>query len=393
MFRNYRRNADSELRETERRFLGSGAADDYLVYLSACQRSSVVPDWCRCASQAIQDCTVCSQRVQLPVRHCQQCSRHLCPGTITIIGEEGQPCPRELATMPKCDICQVAMCTEEDCSDGIIPETCGECEKTYCADDDCGEGCDACGSPVCSECWFECEAHNNQHFCDDCTSRCEQCTNNCCPECICGDQHCGNSICTDCVESTKAGACTVCDARLCDEHNLECSMCEESVCEEHSTKCRMRDLEGTRCGAIICSQCESISCHMCSRASGCPSHFDECHACEESICGKCTEECNKCGNSFDADCFADHEEECISENEDQPPASPALPPILLSTSSLQVGNRVRYLESGLLGTVIKISQKDDVTKYIVEWDNDTAGKHLINELEGPISSRRNYYRH
>lgn len=170
-------------------------------------------------------------------------------------------------------------------------------------------------------------------------------------------------------------------------------MCEESVCEQHSTKCRMRNLEGVRCAAIICNQCESISCHMCSRAKGCPMHFDECHTCEEPICAKCNEECNNCGNSFDADCFADHEEACKSENVDQPPTAPSeLLPILLPTSSLQVGSRVRYLESGLLGTVIKISQKDDVIKYIVEWDNDTAGKHLSNELEGPIASRRNYYR-
>jgi hypothetical protein len=73
-----------------------------------------------------------------------------------------------------------------------------------------------------------------------------------------------------------------------------------------------------------------------------------------------------------------------------PPALLQLP--VIEITSLQPGNRVRYAATGLLGTIIKISPKDGITKYIVEWDNDTAGKHLPEELEGPISSRRNYYR-
>jgi len=388
MFHKYRRNADSEFRDVERRFLSSFASDDYLIYLSACQRSGLIAQWCRCGEPAIKDCIPCSERIQLPVRHCQPCSQHLCSGVITIIGEAGQPCPQDLASMPRCDLCSKTMCPEEDCSWNVIPEKCGQCEKTYCDEDGCGTACDECGTPVCSGCWFECEAHNSQHFCDDCTTRCEQCTNNCCPECVCAGQYCGNSICTECSESGKTGICTVCDGRLCEEHNLECSMCEEGVCETHGKKCRMKDQEGQQCDAVICNQCDAASCHMCSGAIGCPSHFEECKTCEDPICSKCAEECPGCGDTFDADCLADHEEECNLTKE-LPPS--LLPP--LETTSLQVGSRVRFVESGLLGVVIKISPKDDVIKYIVEWDNDTAGKHLRDELEGPIAFRRNYRRY
>ena len=397
MSHRYRRNSDSDIRDAERFFLSSGAFDDYVSYLVACQRASLTPMWCQCGDPSLRACPPCSTKNNVPVAHCLQCSTHICPGTFTLPDGQEIPCNQDLPAAPHCYICNKACCPQENCNANEILGECHQCGKTFCDDEECGGVCDECGVEICSECWFECEDHNNNHFCSDCTMDCEYCSNKCCPACVCVDEDCGISICSACESSDRAEVCNVCEERLCENHNLECSMCEQPVCKADSIRCHMRDpaihsVVGRPCGAIICGNCAVERCNLCNK-SGCSAHFEECVECEDQVCFSCHEECPNCSEIICSECQDDHQAQCSILEEPLPQIE--LPILPLSTTSvesvLQVGSRVQHVTTQLLGIIIKISEKDGIPRYVVEWDNDSAGKHSRQELVGPINLRR-YYR-
>lgn len=376
----YRRNADADIRDVERLFLTNLDEQTYLQYVVACQRAGMQPAWCSCGQRAQHSCSMCSKRYTLPIAHCRDC-KHLCSGTITV-NDEDLPCTTDLAVSPQCAICEEHICVNEDCSESGTLQECGDCEKSFCASGDCGSDCDDCGEPVCQNCHFECEAHN-QTLCRDCTIGCDYCSDLCCTECVCAGADCGVHICNDCFESGDHGACAICDARLCDDHELRCDICGDYVCQEHAQRCSVV-VNNKKCRNIVCEHCEFSKCDICGIARGCNEHFSQCTGCEDTICGACAHSCPGCEKVFDAECLVEHQE--YSPDCQKLGTLPA--PVGSPTPTIKLGTRVQLVGTTLLGTVIKVSVGDKTTKYIVEWDNDTAGKHPREELQLPSAKRR-----
>lgn len=389
----YRRNVDSGLREAERHFLSDMSANSYTSYLSVCQRAGVSPAYCLCGKGAAQPCAYCTAQLQIPVWHCLECLNHLCAGSVTT--EDGSHrCNSDLRNVPRCPHCEEIICQNDKCDQHRELQECKECGKDVCDHEDCSVACNECGVVVCKDCWFECGTHDNNRFCDDCTSLCDVCgtkdPNECCPQCVCKEDD-GVSICNTCIGNDSAAICHHCEGRLCEKHTLKCVTCEENVCEEDSKRCALPDPGqpwGKKCGAAVCDNCDLTTCEICDKVKGCPAHFEECAECERACCDSCAEECAKCGVILCEDCLEEHQPGC--QEQDTATAEPQLPELIVPpTAVLQEGSRVRHSQTGIQGTVIKIGEKDGIKKCIVEWDDDTAGKYLLTEIVGPL---RKYYR-
>ena len=144
----YRRNADDEVRELERRWRETGAPTDWNQYAQACRRAGV--------------CTYpCSREDPAGLSH------------------------------DTCGDCGAAIC--DRCSD-----ECGSCGNRLCAA--CGHRCGNCDHEVCDECVIPCEGCSHNHvLCrsEDCNEdqefirQCDECMKYYCRQCgdDCYEQH------------------------------------------------------------------------------------------------------------------------------------------------------------------------------------------------------------
>lgn len=326
---------------------------------------------CPCGAAATQTdtCRICLARFGLPMLHCKNCM-HYCPGNLS----SGEKCVTDRNTARQCHSCKHAACEEVECDEFRNLEECSICSRLFCDREDCTITCEGCGEVVCSDCvGVECETHPGL-YCKNCVTDCNFCGEKCCQECVCVDAFCGSAVCPGCSEA----ACYICDGILCEDDAIECSSCDNYVCREHSKKCMLVE-DGVRCENTICKDCGLHSCDLCS-VSGCKDHFNHCDTCDITYCGDHVEKCSKCRKTYHDGCEKHlcGEEPSISSELSKGP-----------DFALRMNQRVKS-KTGLFGTVVHISTKGPVTKYIVEWDDDTVGKYSKEELQSPNPRRRKH---
>jgi len=95
-------------------------------------------------------------------------------------------------------------------------------------------------------------------------------------------------------------------------------------------------------------------------------------------------ECAECGEFVCEGCYPRHHARHENEDEDEP-----LDPKEIGSGlpfAARPGSRIIHPVTRLGGTIMKVKDGGPLTRLIVEWDNDTASIHNLEELF-PIPKR------